>query len=83
MVRGDRPIRYLFMDFSLYGIATMADTLPLAYIPLFMHCAIGLVAAQLAHRKGYDLGLWLVWGTIGGTVALIDAWRRPQRRPLP
>ncbi|MGB3136914.1 MAG: hypothetical protein WBG38_08590 [Nodosilinea sp.] len=54
----------------------MADTLPLAYVPLFLHCAIGLVAARVAHRKGYDLGLWMVWGMVGGTVALIDAWRR-------
>lgn len=61
----------------------MADTLPLAYIPLFLHCLIGLVAAQLAHRKGYDMGRWILWGTVGGTVALIDAWRRPNRLPQP
>lgn len=60
----------------------MADTLPLAYFPLFLHCAIGLVAAMLAYRKGYDLGLWMVWGLVGGTVALVDALRRPQRRSL-
>lgn len=61
----------------------MADTLPLAYVPLFLHCVIGLVAAQVAHRKGHDLGLWIVWGMVGGTVALIDAWRRPRQLPLP
>ncbi|WP_263970673.1 hypothetical protein [Leptolyngbya sp. KIOST-1] len=69
------------MVFSVFSFATMADTLPLAYFPLFLHCLIGLVAAQVAHRKGYDLGLWLVWGMVGGTVALIDAWRRPRRLP--
>ncbi|TVQ11411.1 MAG: hypothetical protein EA368_05585 [Leptolyngbya sp. DLM2.Bin27] len=56
----------------------MADTISLVYIPIFLHCAIGLVAARLAYGKGYDLGLWLVWGAIGGTVALIDALRRPR-----
>ncbi|WOD39372.1 hypothetical protein [Nodosilinea sp. E11] len=61
----------------------MADTLPLAYLPLFLHCTIGLVAARVAYGKGYDLGLWLLWGTLGGTVALVDALRRsPQLPPL-
>jgi hypothetical protein len=55
----------------------MADTIPLAYLPMFLHCLIGLVAAQVAHRKGYDLGLWILWGTVGGTLALVDALRRP------
>ncbi|MGF1569999.1 MAG: hypothetical protein ACFCVD_18340 [Nodosilinea sp.] len=55
----------------------MADTISPAMVLLFSHCAIGLVAARLAHRKGYDLGRWLVWGAIGGTVALIDVLRRP------
>jgi hypothetical protein len=64
--------------FSLY-CTKMADTLPLAYIPLFLHCVIGLVAAQVAHRKGYDLGLWMLWGAVGGTLALVDALRRPQQ----
>lgn len=59
----------------------MADTIPLVYIPLYLHCVIGLVAARVAHGKGYDLGLWLVWGAIGGTVALIDALRRPRLSP--
>jgi hypothetical protein len=57
----------------------MADSLPLAYLPMFLHCVIGLVAAQVAQRKGYDLGLWMVWGMVGGTVALVDALRRPQQ----
>lgn len=57
----------------------MAETIPLAYLPMFLHCIMGLIAAQVAQRKGYDLGLWIVWGSVGGTVALIDALRRPQR----
>ncbi len=60
----------------------MADTLPLVYLPLFLHCVIGLVAAQVAQRKGYDLGLWLVWGIVGGTLALVDAIRRPPQSAL-
>lgn len=59
----------------------MAETIPLVYIPLYLHCVIGLVAARAAYAKGYDLGLWLVWGAIGGTVALIDALRRPRLLP--
>ena len=57
----------------------MADTIPLVYLPLFLHCVIGLVAAQVAQRKGYDLGLWFVWGLVGGTLALVDALLRPRR----
>jgi len=61
----------------------MAETIPLVYLPLFFHCVIGLVAAQVAHGKGYDLGRWMVWGAVGGTVALVDALRRPrQSTPL-
>ncbi|HSM83911.1 MAG TPA: hypothetical protein VLS96_19635 [Nodosilinea sp.] len=59
----------------------MADTIPLAYYPMFLHCAIGLVAARVAYRKGYSLDRWLLWGAVGGTVALLDALRRPTRLP--
>jgi hypothetical protein len=44
---------------------------------MFLHCLIGLVAAQVAYHKGYDLGLWMLWGMVGGTLALVDALRRP------
>ncbi|MEB3288565.1 MAG: hypothetical protein VKI82_01545 [Leptolyngbya sp.] len=57
----------------------MAETIPLLWLPMFLHCLIGLVAAQVAGRKGYDLGRWLLWGLLGGTVALLDALRRPRR----
>lgn len=57
----------------------MAETIPLLWLPMFLHCLIGLVAAQVAFRKGYDLSRWLLWGLVGGTVALIDALRRPRR----
>ena len=40
---------------------------------LTFHCLIGVVAAVLAHRKGYSLGLWIVLGLIVRTAALIAA----------
>lgn len=56
----------------------MVETIPLTYLPLFLHCMIGLVAARIAYRKGYDLGRWMLWGMVGGTLALVDALRRSQ-----
>ncbi|OKH18956.1 hypothetical protein [[Limnothrix rosea] IAM M-220] len=42
-----------------------------------LHCAIGLLAALVAYRKGYPLKRWLVIGLVGGTPSLIYAWTRP------
>jgi hypothetical protein len=42
---------------------------------MFFHCLIGLLAAQIAHRKGADLGGWLLWGAVGGTLAFVTALR--------
>ncbi|MEB3312960.1 MAG: hypothetical protein VKL98_02330 [Cyanobacteriota bacterium] len=59
----------------------MLESLP-PYLPwmLFgLHCAVGLVAAQIAGDKGYRRQPWLLWGLVGGTVALIDSLRRPHR----
>ena len=55
----------------------MQETIALSDVMILSHCLVGLVAAQIAQRKGYNLGLWMIWGTIGGTVALIDVLRRP------
>lgn len=49
-------------------------------IMMLLHCLIGLVAAQLAHRKGANLGGWLIWGMIGGTLSLVTALKLPSRR---
>jgi hypothetical protein len=57
----------------------MVDPITPAIVLMLLHCTVGLVAAQIAYRKGYDLGLWMLWGAIGGTAALVDALRRPQR----
>ena len=67
------PSSYLteFPDLAAIG-------LPLSVVVmLLLHCAIGLVAAQLASRRGADLGLWLLWGMVGGTLSLITALRLP------
>ena len=52
--------------------------LPLSVVAMLsLHCLMGLLAAQLAHRKGADLGGWLIWGMIGGTGALVTAFWLP------
>ena len=67
------PSSYLteFPDLAAIGF-------PLSVVVmLLLHCAIGLVAAQLASRRGADLGLWLLWGMVGGTLSLVTALRLP------
>lgn len=51
--------------------------LPPSYFMLLSHCLLGLVAAQVAQRKGRDLSFWLIWGAIGGTLALVSAIAAP------
>ncbi len=52
--------------------------LPLSVVVMMLlHCLIGLAAAQLAYRKGADLGLWFIWGMVGGTLSLVTALRLP------
>lgn len=48
-----------------------------------LHCAIGLLAAFVAYRKGYPLKRWLVIGLVGGTPSLIYAWTRPNQHNDP
>lgn len=43
------------------------------YAPLALHCVIGGVATVIAQSKGRRFETWLLWGLIGGTVALIAA----------
>lgn len=50
-------------------------------VMMLVHCLIGLVAAQLAYRRGADLGTWLVWGMVGGTLSLATALRLPPVQP--
>ena len=56
---------------------------PITVIMMFLHCLIGLIAARMAYRKGADLGVWLLWGMVGGTLALVMALQRPPRSPEP
>lgn len=58
----------------------MGDSLSIPYFLLLSHCAIGLIAAQIAHQKGYDLGQWILLGTIGGTAALVRILTMPPNR---
>ncbi|MEM9117672.1 MAG: hypothetical protein AAGD09_07305 [Cyanobacteria bacterium P01_F01_bin.56] len=54
-----------------------ASSFPLWMAVMLLHCEIGLVAAQIAHRKGANRRLWLIWGMIGGTLSLVTALRLP------
>jgi hypothetical protein len=44
-----------------------------AFLLFSAHCLIGGVAAIVAQSKGRRLWVWLIWGLIGGTAALIMA----------
>ncbi|WP_008307877.1 hypothetical protein [Leptolyngbya sp. PCC 6406] len=60
---------------------TAAIDFPLVLgLMLWLHCLIGLVAARTAYKKGGNLGLWLPWGLLGGTIALITALVGPRRQ---
>jgi hypothetical protein len=64
--------------FDLSLTETSAIVWPLVPgLMLWLHCLIGLIAARTAYRRGGDLGLWLPWGLLGGTLALITALLGP------
>lgn len=54
---------------------------PIVYLMLNLHCLIGGVAAVIARRQGRSLGLWLILGLIGGTVALIAVLLMKEKKP--
>ncbi|MEM1280998.1 MAG: hypothetical protein AAGG53_13490 [Cyanobacteria bacterium P01_H01_bin.152] len=62
---------------DLSNLAAIDFSRPVVIFLTVLHCAIGLTAAQVAHRKGANRGFWLIWGLIGGTIALITALRLP------
>lgn len=64
-------------------LARLHFSLPIAITMMVLHCLVGLIAAKIAHSKGANLGKWLIWGLIGGTVALITALRISPHRPEP
>jgi hypothetical protein len=45
---------------------------PVLFLAIF-HCIMGGLATVVAVRKGRSLNLWLLFGLIGGTVALVAA----------
>ncbi|PSB04645.1 hypothetical protein [Merismopedia glauca] len=48
------------------------------YLLAILHFAIGAAAGIVAWRKGYSLTRWLLFGAVGGTVALVTAlWIKP------
>lgn len=50
------------------------DNLPLIIFLMVLHLAVGTAAGLVAKRKGKNFPLWLVFGWIGGTFALIAAF---------
>jgi hypothetical protein len=46
---------------------------PAFYPLLILHCCIGALSSVVAKQKGYNFGLWLVLGFIGGTATLMFA----------
>lgn len=48
-----------------------------------LHCAIGVIAALVARRKGYSFQRWLGLGLIGGTPTLFLALWKPPHNSLP
>lgn len=73
-------LRFPIDRFTLEPSTSNPDMLPPLYGLLLAHCLVGLVAAMVAHRKGYDLGRWLIGGVVGGTPALLLALSRPDLR---
>lgn len=53
------------------------DNLPLIVFLTVLHCAVGTAAGLVAKRKGKNFPLWLLFGLIGGTFALIVAFLVP------
>jgi hypothetical protein len=51
-------------------ITDLPSIASLLWLLALIHCAIGLVAAAIAHNKGRNLSTWLIVGLIGGTFAL-------------
>ncbi len=46
---------------------------------MILHCVIGTAAAFVAKSRGRNFNLWLGWGLLGGTIALITAFLLPAK----
>ena len=51
----------------------------LFWILMILHCFIGTAGAFMAKSRGRNFNLWLVWGLLGGTIALITAFLLPTK----
>ncbi len=58
---------------SLPALFTHPAIYPQVYILFTLHCIVGIIAAIVAQRKGFNRERWLIWGLIGGTAALVAA----------
>lgn len=48
------------------------------FILLSVHCLMGTIGAVVAQTKGYNLGKWLLFGLLGGTITLMIIIFKPQ-----
>lgn len=53
------------------------DNVALIVFLMLLHLAVGTAAGLVAKRKGKNFPIWLVFGWIGGTFALIAAFLVP------
>ncbi len=51
----------------------------LFWILMILHCVIGTAAAFVAKSRGRNFNVWLGWGLVGGTIALITAFLLPAK----
>jgi hypothetical protein len=58
------------------------DNLPLIIFLAVLHCVVGTAAGLVAKRKGRNFPLWLGFGLIGGTFALIAAFLVPSQENI-
>ena len=50
------------------------NNVPLIVFLMVLHLAVGTAAGLVAKRKGKNFPIWLLFGWIGGTFALIAAF---------
>jgi len=49
-------------------------------ILMVLHCVIGTAAAFVAKSRGRNFNIWLGWGLLGGTIALITTFLLPVKK---
>ncbi|MDJ0519415.1 MAG: hypothetical protein QNJ74_25225 [Trichodesmium sp. MO_231.B1] len=51
----------------------------LFWILMILHCLIGTAAAFVAKSRARNFNIWLGWGLLGGTIALITVFLMPAK----